>query len=157
MLQIPALSISFSKNMVLNLLFVSIRAVVKVKFLSFSVSDFQVLAEDYLLNLYFPFPYPDTGPIISACVRFDRSLDGCELSFLLRNRCLFRKVHFFFVQKSTYVKFDEEHCRCSCITLSENMNLLNSFMKSYGVVLYFLWASMENAFLNTIFISIRMF
>ena len=33
----------------------------------------------YSLNLYFPFPCPDTGSIISACNKFDISLDAPEL------------------------------------------------------------------------------
>ena len=32
----------------------------------------------YFLNLYFPFPYPDTGSIISACTKFERSFDTLE-------------------------------------------------------------------------------
>ena len=55
MLQIPALSISFLKNMVLNLLFASIRAVVKVQFVVQEVTTLPTISNVYSFHFTFSF------------------------------------------------------------------------------------------------------
>ena len=99
---------------------------------------------NYFLNLYFPFPWPDTGSIMSVCTKLERSFEAPEpfisrssitallpnisskpnfskslwiwiVVFTEKSLLFFGKytfnihffvlnIHFFFVQKSTYMK-----------------------------------------------------
>ena len=54
---------------------------------------------NYFLNLYFPFPWPDTGSIISACTKLERCFEApddhcfhqiiiaCKRRFIIYNLC----------------------------------------------------------------------
>ena len=67
------------------------------KFSTHRVEILQYL--NYFLNLYFPFPWPDTGSIISACTKLERCFEApddhcfhqiiiaCKRRFIIYNLC----------------------------------------------------------------------
>ena len=67
------------------------------KFSTHRVEILQYL--NYFLNLYFPFPCPDTGSIISACTKLERCFEApddhcfhqiiiaCKRRFIIYNLC----------------------------------------------------------------------